>query len=51
VLRQEMQFVNGKARIDLTAQVSSALGGEGWSGLLQLKTPSHVFVEKIMINQ
>jgi hypothetical protein len=51
VLRQEMQFENGKARIDLTAQVSSALGGEGWSGLLQLKTPSHVFVEKIMINQ
>jgi hypothetical protein len=51
VLWQEVQFVNGKARLDLTAQVSSALGGEGWSGLLQLKTPTHVFVEKIMINQ
>lgn len=49
VLRQEMQFENGKARLDLTAQVSSALGGEGWSGLLQLKTPSHVFVEKIVV--
>jgi len=49
VLRQEVQFENGQAKLDLTAQVSSAIGGKGWSGLLQLKTPTHVFVEKIVV--